>query len=204
MPTTADYLTALISARDTLRSNLILAGVSNAATKLNILAAQVTSIEAGSGSGGASSGGEYYYATTVLNKTSTLHLENFTFMPKTFSFASEYALNHSYTLSGEQIYVIGLMSITDLVIGIQTKTITVSDNGSTSVNIPVYVTVTYDSVSEGYTLDITLPQYYCFLGESEWAVFGAIHGIDDEVWDSSASNDEDDEEETSGESQEGS
>ena len=186
--TTDDYLEALIYARNRLKTNLSTMGVTTSSNDLAELVELPLSIQTG--------GGDYYYATTIVNKSQTLQLSDFDFFPKTFSYASEYAINTGYSLPESSINIIGFLSITDISIGTQNHSVSISVDGSSTVTITVQTSLTVDQ-SGNYSLSVTLPSGYYFLGEAEWAIFGAIWG-DDEEWETQPASESESEGESEG------
>ena len=176
--TTADYLAALVAARNRLKANLSAMGVTASTDNLAELVELPLEIK---------SGGDYYYATAVVNKTQTLQLSDFEFEPKTFSFASEYAINTGYSLPDAVVKVIGFLSITDIETGSQCHAVSISVDGESTVTITVQTALTV-SQSGTYTLTVTLPAGYFFLGEAEWAIFGE-KWEDEEEWETQSASD---------------
>ncbi len=161
MPTTSEYLLTLFKSTDDLKATLNNSYVSTSGIdKLNLLIPLVSQIESGTG---------YCHATITCNKMRSLTFAGLNFVPANFAISSEYALEHTYTVTGNAYQVVGALSLEGLQMGTQTHSVEVmlNDNLST-INVMTELTNSLGISS----LTVTLPEGFCFLGEYEWAVLG--------------------------------
>ncbi len=180
MPTTADYLAALVAARDSLAKNIAENGGTVTGEKLNTLAEDVNSIVWGdrhylTGSGTVNKDGEWY--TSVFTVTTA-------FLPCRF------VVNFSSVLAGafsdnSNYRMIGRLVLPDVTINggrPQQHRITLqTGTGSTQ---SVTLTTTVSRTADGhYSLTVTLPtapERYVFRGAFDWLCTDAAFEGDDE------------------------
>ena len=169
MPTTSDYLLTLYSTTNDLKSTLDNLNVSTAGkNKLNLLVPLVGQIDSGTG---------YCHATIICNKMHTLTFGGLSFVPANFAIVSEYALEHTYTVTGNAYQVVGALSLEGLQIGTQLHSIEIMLNDSLST---ITVTTVLTNTLGISSLTVILPNGFYFLGEYEWAVLGNTSYDDEE------------------------
>lgn len=169
MPTSSDYLNAVKTASNDLKSTLENLSVSTTGKgKLNQLIPLVGQIESGTG---------YCHATITANRAPSLTFSGFNFVPASFAISSEYALEHTYTVAGNAYHVVGALSLDGIELGTQTHSVEIMLNDSLST---ITVTTVLTNTLGISTLTVTLPSGFYFLGECEWAVLGNTSYDDEE------------------------
>ena len=181
MATTAEYLSALIAARNELSQNILAAGGSVTGTKYGDLAQDVRSIVWGdthylTGSGTLNKSGEHF--PSVFTVTTP-------FLPARFcaNFSSvlsgSYSDNVSYTMIGRLI-IPGISRNNGQA---QPHTVTLQTGIGGQVTAQIYTTV-QSAQGGGYTLTVSLPttpERYVFRGAFDWLCVDADwEGDDDE------------------------
>lgn len=161
MVTTSEYLLVLFKSTEDLETTLNNSYVSTSGKdKLNQLVPLVGQIERGTG---------YCHATIISNKMRSLTFAGLSFIPANFAISSEYALEHTYTVTGNTYQVVGALSLEGLQIGTQTHSVEVMLNDNLST---INVTTELINSLGISSLTVTLPEGFGFLGEYEWAVLG--------------------------------
>lgn len=169
MPTTSEYLSALLTTKNNLQSTLENFNVTvTSGAKINNMVSLVGLIETGTG---------YAHATIIANKVQTLTFSGFNFVPNSFAISSEYAIDHTYSVAGSAFNVVGALTLDGLQLGTQTHSVEIMLNNSIST---ITVTTVLSNTNGISTLTVTLPSGYYFVGECEWAVLGNTSFDDDE------------------------
>lgn len=173
-PTTSQLVMQLYNTTKLLGEELDSMNVPNV-SGVYCLPSLVDSVLLAAGSGNSS----YTTYTTVLNKTNTISMV-LNFCPHSFAIASKRALTSTYAVSEENSFrVLGSLVLEDL----EDVSLDKSDDSKVyEVEVlqndmqieTINVTVSLVQSLSHYTLTITLPEGFFFLGENEWAVIGLI------------------------------
>lgn len=158
--TIAQGISRLIAFREAFKEKLEAKDITVSTENLNEMLDLVDDINTG--------GMNYASANIVTGKTNALSFGTFNFLPESFALASSYNIGNQYTFNQEPFEVICYLSLNGITIGTKTHTVEIMNSNQTYTTITVTTLLVKNNGN--YTLTVTLPTGYFFIGECEWAV----------------------------------